>query len=127
MSTNPYQKKCMQWKWTSVEIYARSKRRPYQGTSSDSYTNNYGINANFSREQEDAAYTTSLNHDENTWDILNQSANQGIGFISSNKREDMTFKMADREMMHQRGFNPFNPDSNYANDVANFAAPSANR
>lgn len=125
--SNPYQKKCYQWKWTSGEIYARSRRRPPSTVTDPSYSNNYGVNSNFSKEQEEAAYSTSLNHDENTWDILNQSSTQSFAFRNTNKREDMTFKMADREMVQQRGFNPFNPNSDYANDVANFGAPSAHR
>lgn len=69
-----------------------------------------------------AVYATSLNHDESTWDILNQASTQSFAFRDNNKREDLTFKMVDREMVQQRGFNPFNPNSDYANDVANFGA-----
>jgi len=124
--TNPFQKKAMQWKWTSGEVYARSKRPPPKNSlvpKSEDYTNNYGVDANFSQEIEQAAYTTALNHDESTWDILNQTS----VFRNTNKREDMDFKIADREMMQQRGANPFNPGSNYANDVVNFMNPGSGR
>lgn len=121
--SNPFEKKVVQWKWTSGEVYPRSRRRP---NNTPTYDNNYGVDVNFSEEQEKAAYTTALNHNEDTWDILNQTANQVV-FRNSNKREDMDFKIADRDMMQQRGFNPFNPGSNYANDLANYTAPSTGR
>jgi hypothetical protein len=131
MNSNPFQKKCFQWKWTSGEVYARSRRPPPKSSSSNQdYSNNYGVDVNFSADQEKAAYTTALNHDENTWDILNQSATlsePSCMFRNSNKREDMDFKIADRDMMQQRGANPFNPGSNYANDVVNFMAPGSGR
>ena len=63
---------------------------------------------------EESAYSTSLNHDENTWDILNQ------GFLKqSNKREALDDKIANRELVHQKGFNPFLNDSNYVQDISN--------
>jgi hypothetical protein len=74
-------------------------------------------NEKFSKEMESSAYNSSLNHDENTWDILNQSLS-GSGFKVSNKREELGNKLADREMIQQIGFNPFLGQSNYANDIA---------
>ena len=65
---------------------------------------------------ETSAYTSSLNHDENTWDILNQTAS-GSGFKVSNKREELDTKISDRELVQQIGFNPFLGDTNYVNDI----------
>ena len=68
----------------------------------------------FSKNIEDSAYSTSLNHDENTWDILNQ------GFLKqSSKREMLDNKIADRELVQQKGFNPFLNESNYVEDISN--------
>jgi hypothetical protein len=58
-----------------------------------------------------------LNHDENTWDILNQTSS-GNGFKVSNKREEIDTKMAHRDMIQQIGNNPFLSETNYVNDVS---------
>ena len=64
-----------------------------------------------------SAYTSSLNHDENTWELLNQSI-ANSGFKVSNKREELDSKIADRDMVQQIGFNPFLGDSSYVNDIS---------
>jgi hypothetical protein len=69
------------------------------------------------KEIEFSAYSSSLNYDENTWDILNQEIAKG-GFKSSNKREDLDVKIADRHLVQQRGFNPFLSENEYADDVS---------
>jgi hypothetical protein len=68
-----------------------------------------------------AAFSSALNHDENTWDILNQTqagAAAGAGFKSSNKREELDTKIAGRDMIQQIGFNPFLGESSYVNDIS---------
>ena len=98
----------MEWKWTKGEPYERSRR----------LKNLVEIeNKQFSKELEQDAYTSSLNHDENTWDILNQSVATS-GFKVSNKREELDHKIADRDLVQQRGFNPFLNENNYVNDIA---------
>ena len=98
----------MEWKWTKGEPYERSRRLKHV----QEYENK-----KFSKEMESSAYTTSLNHDENTWDILNQSLS-GSGFKVSNKREEIDTKMADRDMIQQIGNNPFLSETNYVNDIS---------
>ena len=97
----------MEWKWTKGEPYERSRRLKHV----EEYENK-----KFSKEMESSAYTTSLNHDENTWDILNQSLS-GSGFKVSNKREELDSKIAGRDMIQQIGFNPFLGQTNYAEDI----------
>jgi len=98
----------MEWKWTKGEPYERSRRI---------FKDNSEIeNEKFNKEIEESAYATSLNHDENTWDILNQQLS-GNGFKISNKREDLDFKIADRELVQQIGNNPFLSETNYVNDI----------
>jgi hypothetical protein len=95
-------------KWTDGQPYERSRRMKHQVELQ---------NEKFSKDMESSAYTSSLNHDENTWDILNQSLS-GVGFKVSNKREELGNKLADREMVQQIGFNPFLGQSNYAEDIS---------
>ena len=97
----------MEWKWTKSEPYERSRRLKHVAELE---------NKEFSKEVETAAYTTSLNHDENTWDILNQNLSRE-GFKVSNKREELDFKISDRELIQQIGFNPFLGENSYVNDV----------
>lgn len=95
-------------KWTDGLPYERSRRMKHQIQME---------NEQFKQEMESSAYSTSLNHDENTWEILNQSLS-GTGFKVSNKREELGNKLAGREMVQQIGFNPFLGQTNYADDIS---------
>jgi hypothetical protein len=97
----------MEWKWTKGEYYERTRRNKKIDNQ-----NNIDIS-----EIEKSAYTTSLNHDENTWDILNQSI-YNDGFRQSNKREDLDFRIADRDLIQQIGINPFMTQTNYIDDIS---------
>ena len=99
----------VEWKWTKGEPYERSRRVFKQQTEKDS--------DKFNKEIEQSAYSSALNHDENTWDILNQTSS-GNGFKVSNKREEIDTKMADRDMIQQIGNNPFLTETNYVNDIS---------
>lgn len=98
----------MEWKWTKGEPYERSRRAKHAQELE---------NKQFSKDMNDAAYSSSLHHDENTWELLNQSA-ASIGFKVSNKREELDSKIAGRDMVQQIGFNPFLGQSNYADDIS---------
>jgi hypothetical protein len=100
----------MEWKWTKGEPYERSRRLKHVLKTE---------NEEFSKEMEESAYNTSLNHDENTWDILNNNLNGvGLGFKVSNKREELDSKMANRDLTQQIGFNPFLGENSYINDIS---------
>ncbi len=127
----------MEWKWTKGAPYAKS-RRPVKNENNDnnnnnisnietnnSNNNNYAeIDSNYDnqntvseKEVEHSAYSISLNHDENTWDILNQGLYNN-DFRQSSKREDLDNKISGRELVQQCGYNPFMENSNYANDIS---------
>lgn len=95
-------------KWTDGQPYERSRRMKHQIQME---------NEQFSKNVETTAYTSSLHHDENTWEILNQSLS-GSGFKVSNKREELGDKLANRGMIQQIGFNPFLGQSNYVDDIS---------
>ena len=98
----------MEWKWTKGEPYERSRRLKHVQELE---------NKQFSKDMESSAYSSSLHHDENTWDILNQSQ-AGSGFKVSNKREELDSKIAGRDMIQQIGFNPFLGEGTYVNDIS---------
>jgi hypothetical protein len=102
----------MEWKWTKGEPYERSRRVVTQKDTTVE-TEDQG----FSKDVEKSAYSSSLNHDENTWEILNQEGATN-GLQNSNQREDLDTKIADRQMVQQRGYNPFLSQNNYADDVS---------
>lgn len=97
----------MDWKWTDGQPYERSRRMKHQIQMEQQ---------EFSKNMNNSAYTSSLHHDENTWDILNQTL-AGSGFKVSNKREELGDKLANRDMIHQIGVNPFLGQSNYIDDI----------
>ena len=98
----------MNRKWTDGQPYERSRRMKHQIQMEQE---------EFSKKIETTAYSSSLNHDENTWEILNQSLS-GTGFKVSNKREELGDKLANREMIQQIGFNPFLGETNYVDDIS---------
>ena len=97
-------------KWTDGKPYERSRRMSHQIKLESE---------EFSKTQEQSAYTSSLNHDENTWEILNQTLS-GTGFKVSNRREELGNKLSNRELVQQIGFNPFlnHNNSNYLDDIS---------
>lgn len=93
----------MEWKWSKGEPYERSRRiikREEDNTTSS-----------------DTAYSSALNHDENTWEIMNQSSVSN-SFKQTNKREELDSKIADRGLVQQIGINPFLVGGNYSDDIA---------
>lgn len=101
----------MEWKWTKGESYERSIRIKIKNKKTEDDIEDFRTNV------EKTAYSSSLNYDENTWDILNQS-NASNGFKISNKREDLDLKISDRELVQQCGFNPFLANDTYVEDIS---------
>lgn len=101
----------MEKKWTDGKPYERSRRLKHVQEIE---------NNEFTKEVENSAYSSSLHHDENTWEILNNSlSDSGIPLVKvSNKREELDLKMADRGLTQQIGFNPFLGDNSYIDDVS---------
>ena len=112
----------MEWKWTKGESYERS-RRIVNATTNE--INNIDVDNYSSKTIEDLAYSSSLNHDENTWEILNQSFN---GFRQENKRADTDKRLSERQMISQINMNPYLVNNNYVDDIEthnNFLKPQS--
>lgn len=108
----------MEWKWTKGEPYERSRRIPNNSIPAEC-SNELG------KTMEELAYSSSLHHDENTWEILNQSFN---GFRNTNKRADTDKRLAERDMIAQVNMNPYLTNNNYVEDIdihSNFLKPQA--
>lgn len=107
----------LEWKWTKGEPYERSRRLQKKEMYSNNTTipNTIVSDEKFTEEVEKTAYSSSLNYDEDTWDVLNQTIYNG--FRASNKREDLDIKIADRQLIQQIGSNPFLSNTNYVDDM----------
>jgi len=97
----------MEWKWTKGEPYERSRRLKHVQELE---------NKQFSKEMDESAYTSSLNHDENSWEILNNNLFDK-DFVQVNKREDTDKKLAERQMICQVNMNPYLTNNRYVNDL----------
>ena len=91
----------MEWKWTKGEPYERSQRIKKDVNQIERQTERQTEDNIQLQQIETSAYTSALNHDENTWDILNQE------FSKVNKREDLDNKIAvrDNEVLRRTLFN----------------------
>lgn len=104
------------WKWSLGETYYKSAK-PSKSKEDESLMNNQEIE----RQQVEAinnslSENTFFSYDNELIDITNAVFTRNQQNIQS-KREDLDNKIADREMIAQRGVNPFLPNSNYSNDI----------
>jgi len=126
------------WRWSNGDTYYKSARQGKTTSNSNTNSNqmnnivasdyfsetaftneNLNMGNEFSRQQKTIQTSLSeapLMYDDELINITNSmfSKNQNI---SSTKREDLDNKISDREMIAQRGFNPFT-QNNYVNDVS---------
>jgi len=132
------------WKWTQGEPYERSRRRRLKINASHSqeiltnqihndndtnilFYDNKVLDDKQLEKHANNAFNVALNHDEYTWDMLNQSQinsqnNSEInlqGFRQINKREDTDKKLSERQMFANVSMNPFLTNNDYVNDISN--------
>jgi hypothetical protein len=104
------------WKWSNGETYYKSPRRDIKektNTGSD-----YGY-------EEGELTTQQLSYDSGQNAIaqslaftdINDLPNYSRNADNENKRENLDNKISDRELMGQRGTNPFSMQTSYVNDV----------
>jgi hypothetical protein len=98
----------METKWTNNQFYERSRRIKHQ-IEMEKKT--------FENKIETDAFSSSLNYDENTWDLLNQIST-GVK-IGCNMRENLDSKFSERKLIQQTIVNPFHTGNNYVDDVSN--------
>jgi len=104
------------WKWSTGEAYYKSARP--EKNENQNHKQNYEQNYEQNYDSQMNAINQSLADYSNDSDLINItnsmfSRNQNQ---SGTRREDIDFKMADRQMISQRGVNPFMQTS-YVNDV----------
>lgn len=100
-----------EWKWSKGEVYYKSARKIY----------------NINENEKEEKYINDLNNNNNNEININEINNSAIqqsieGFHftrndSLNKREDLDNKISDRELIYQRGTNPYLGNDNYLKDI----------
>ena len=98
------------WKWSTGEAYYKSARPEKNERQQD-----VGYDSQMNAINQSLADESFFNQDSDLINITNSmfSRNQNA---SGTRREDLDTKIADREMIAQRGVNPFLQTS-YVNDV----------
>ena len=98
------------WKWSTGEPYYKSAR-----TEKKTQDVNYEYDSQTNAINQSLADESFFNQDSDLINITNTmfSRNQNT---NGTRREDIDTKMADREMLAQRGVNPFLQTS-YVNDI----------
>lgn len=109
-----------EWKWSKGELYYKSTR---QIESINKSNNNKEINNE--KEYIDVINNTAIKQSLDGFSI-NDEYFDSFGFDpkfsrnenpTGNRREDLDNKMSDRELLFQRGTNPFLQTTNYVNDI----------
>ena len=97
------------WKWSTGEAYYKSPR-PEKQQNTDTNSLEYDSQRNAINQS-----LADYSQDSDLIDITNSmfSRNQNL---SGTRREDIDIKMSDRELISQRGVNPFLQTS-YVNDI----------
>lgn len=106
------------WKWSTGEAYYKSARPEKQkGNVNEKEKENveYEYDSQTNAINQSLADDSFFNQDSDLIDITNSmfSRNQNS---SGTRRETLDTKMADRQMIAQRGVNPF-LQSSYVNDI----------
>lgn len=98
------------WKWSTGEAYYKSARPEKNENQTDA-----GYDSQINAINQSLVNDSFLNQDNDLINITNSmfSRNQNA---NGTRREDLDTKIADREMIAQRGVNPF-LQTTYVNDV----------
>ena len=102
------------WKWSTGEAYYKSAR-PEKQEKQEKQSIEYEYDSQTNAINQSLADDSFFNQDSDLIDITNSmfSRNQNS---SGTRRESIDTKMADRQMIAQRGVNPF-LQSSYVNDI----------
>jgi hypothetical protein len=105
------------WKWSTGEAYYKSARpdKPEKQEKQEKQSIEYEYDSQTNAINQSLADDSFFNQDSDLMNITNSmfSRNQNS---SGTRRESIDTKMADREMLAQRGVNPF-LQSSYVNDI----------
>ena len=115
------------WKWSNGETYYQSARKyPVKDTTTASLNYDTKVNAIEQSLAEDMPSSMGYNEYNNEYNNeyigINNSSSSSNNFsdleiIPESKRESLDNKISDRELVSQRGTNPYSMQTSYVNDV----------
>jgi hypothetical protein len=105
------------WKWSTGEAYYKSARpeKSEQSEKTQKQSIDYEYDSQTNAINQSLADETFFNQDSDLINITNSTFSRNQ-HSSGTRRETIDTKMADREMIAQRGVNPFLQTS-YVNDI----------
>jgi len=103
------------WKWSNGETYYQSARKPSIKETTTNNSLNYDTKMNAIEQSLAEDMPAGLGFNDYSG-ISGLSMNDNFSNIES-KRESLDNKMSDRELISQRGTNPYSMQTSYVNDV----------
>ena len=105
------------WKWSNGEIYYQSARKYTEKNTNLNYDTK--INAIEQSLAEDMPSSFGDNFSELGYNSINDNNNTFSTFETrtETRRETLDNKISDRELVSQRGTNPYSMQTSYVNDV----------
>jgi len=103
------------WKWSNGETYYQSARKPSVKETTTNNSLNYDTKMNAIEQSLAEDMPAGLGFNDYSG-ISGLSMNDNFSNIES-KRESLDNKMSDRELISQRGTNPYSMQTSYVNDV----------
>ena len=115
------------WKWSNGEVYYKSPRKntstsinTIKSINTNNEDNSTTLHTNYDSAQNAIAQSlafTNINDPNFTGNNDYNNDNNNYNNDNENKREYIDNKISDREMISQRGTNPFSIQTSYVNDV----------
>jgi hypothetical protein len=109
------------WKWSNGETYYQSARKyPVKETPTASLNYDTKVNAIEQSLAEDMPSSMGYNEYNNEYMGINSSSSNNFSDLETrpeSKRESLDNKISDRELVSQRGTNPYSMQTSYVNDV----------
>jgi len=114
------------WKWSNGETYYKSARKyPVKETPTASLNYDTKVNAIEQSLAEDMPSSMGFNEYNNEYNneymgINSSSSSNNFSDLETrpeSKRESLDNKISDRELVSQRGTNPYSMQTSYVNDV----------
>lgn len=110
------------WKWSNGETYYQSARKyPVKETTTASLNYDTKMNAIEQSLAEDMPTGIGFNEYNNDYMGINSTSSSNnysdLEIVPESKRESLDNKISDRELVSQRGTNPYSMQTSYVNDV----------
>jgi hypothetical protein len=104
------------WRWSNGETYYKSAREIPDSESTDDFSQPLVYDSRQNAINQSLADNINNSSEVDMIDITNSMFSRSQN-ETNNRRENLDNKLANREMLFQRGVNPFLNQTSYVNDV----------